>query len=136
MEKYEEQYQKNIQNKIRWVPDFLENVSYHVSVGNYKPVQEYLAEQNKKQVPKFFGYCYYCSAPMHSQNYCPARQCRKCLQYGHSTKICPLFYSKSLPPSSSLPLSLSSPVSMSGLPSSRLSSSGSSFSSGSSLSGS
>ena len=40
-------------------------------------------------VPVFYGYCYYCDCPKHSQNYCPLKFCQFCEEYGHSIKVCP-----------------------------------------------
>lgn len=38
--------------------------------------------------PVFWGYCYFCDVPKHSQNYCPLRYCPSCDKFGHSIKIC------------------------------------------------
>ena len=44
--------------------------------------------QMKKDLPPFYGYCYYCDYARHSQNYCPLKLCYACGDYGHSAKVC------------------------------------------------
>jgi hypothetical protein len=45
--------------------------------------------QPRVTTPTFYGYCYFCDCPKHSQNYCPLKYCHFCESYGHSTRVCP-----------------------------------------------
>ena len=58
---------------------------HHSSMKKNDPFLSHTKQDN----PFFYGYCYYCDCPRHSQNYCPLRQCFNCHDYGHSSKVCP-----------------------------------------------
>ena len=64
--------------------------TYSLESGTDSPLLQILQSFQYRQSPKFYGYCYSCGCPMHSQNYCPIRRCKQCLQFGHSSKVCPL----------------------------------------------
>jgi hypothetical protein len=64
--------------------------TYSLESGSDSPLLQILQSFEYRQSPKFYGYCYSCGCPMHSQNYCPIRRCKQCLQFGHSSKVCPL----------------------------------------------
>lgn len=36
----------------------------------------------------FYGRCYICDYPAHSQKHCPLRQCRRCHEWGHADRAC------------------------------------------------
>jgi hypothetical protein len=36
----------------------------------------------------FYGECFYCMYPSHSQKYCPLKQCKRCMNFGHSQSVC------------------------------------------------
>ena len=63
---------------------------YTLETGNENPIDLFLSQPVEKRLPKFYGYCYSCGCPMHSQNFCPAKQCKNCCMFGHSSKVCPL----------------------------------------------
>lgn len=66
------------------------NVDLRVSKGQEKlwPLEATSFSDGHSSAPIFFGYCYYCDCPQHSQNYCPLRMCHICDTYGHSGKVC------------------------------------------------
>ena len=45
---------------------------------------------NCKPAFNFYGECFYCLYPSHSQKYCPLKQCQKCKKFGHSKTVCKL----------------------------------------------
>ena len=36
----------------------------------------------------FYGRCYICDYPAHSQKHCPLRQCTRCREWGHADRAC------------------------------------------------
>lgn len=43
-----------------------------------------------RRTSDFQGICYACGVLYHSQSFCPLRFCRRCKQYGHTSRVCPL----------------------------------------------
>ncbi len=74
--------------KINWSLDHAKNWGYTVQPGNDPSVALWFATTAPPHLPAYPGMCYTCGCPNHSQNYCPLRRCKQCLQYGHSTKVC------------------------------------------------
>jgi hypothetical protein len=76
--------------KICWSLDRIKEWDYTLERGNDHPLIHFINANLQQKYPKFYGYCYSCGCPMHSQNFCPIRRCKQCLMYGHSLKVCPL----------------------------------------------
>lgn len=38
---------------------------------------------------QFWGKCFLCLCPGHSQRFCPLKYCQRCDDYGHSIVVCP-----------------------------------------------
>ena len=64
-------------------PGSIDKLSY----GGHTFVRSPKAKQSTQHEP-FFGYCYFCDYPQHSQHYCPLKYCDVCHIYGHSNKVC------------------------------------------------
>ena len=43
----------------------------------------------KENHSQFWGRCFLCMCPGHSQRFCPLKYCQRCDEYGHSIVVCP-----------------------------------------------
>lgn len=77
--------------KINWSLDHAKNWGYTLQPGHDPSVALWFATTGPPQSldsSMCNSMCYTCGGLNHSQNYCPLRRCKQCLQYGHSTQVC------------------------------------------------
>lgn len=71
-----------------------EHATTFIDEGLEKPVfftqKAYVFNQKFSQ-NAFFGRCYLCCYPGHSQRYCSLKYCAACDRYGHSALTCPAY---------------------------------------------
>ena len=66
-------------------------VTYEVTLGTEEivPVRDVVGYRRNTLHCRFWGRCFHCLAPGHSQKFCATRRCAACGKYGHVDAVCP-----------------------------------------------
>lgn len=56
--------------------------------GGCEDIQFPKPHSANRKTREFFGTCYHCGCPKHSQNYCILKQCSVCQKFGHADRVC------------------------------------------------
>lgn len=67
------------------------DLRYEVSLGaeELRPVTHMYGYRRNTLNCRFWGKCFLCHAPGHSQKFCATRRCAVCGGFGHAESVCP-----------------------------------------------